>query len=71
MCLAADWDPATQEFVLNTPNDKAAKNWISQGFVADLGVVIADLRINGKSHGPHPFFLHMRDDEQNLNPGIR
>jgi acyl-CoA oxidase len=66
-----DWDPATQEFVLHTPNDKAAKNWISQGFVADLGVVIADLRINGKSHGPHPFFLHMRDEQQNLLPGIR
>ena len=31
------WDPDAQEFVLNTPSDKAAKNWISQGFVAECG----------------------------------
>ncbi len=26
----AEWVPAAQEFVLHTPSDKAAKNWISQ-----------------------------------------
>jgi acyl-CoA oxidase len=26
----ADWDPALQRFILHTPSDKAAKNWISQ-----------------------------------------
>ena len=26
----ADWDPALQKFILHTPSDKAAKNWISQ-----------------------------------------
>ena len=59
----ADWDSATQEFVLHTPSDKAAKNWISQGYTAELGVVIADLRVDGVSHGPHPFFLQLRDGE--------
>ena len=34
-------------------------------------MVIADLRIKGKSYGPHPFFINMRDDDQNLLPGIR
>jgi hypothetical protein len=24
-------------------------------------VVIADLRVNGVSHGPHPFFLKLRE----------
>ena len=68
----ADWDPATQQFVLHTPSDKAAKNWISQGFVAECGVVIADLRVNGKSHGPHPFFIDLRDEATGeLMPGIR
>jgi len=67
----ADFDPATQEFVLNTPSDKAAKNWISQGFVAEMGVVIADLRISGKSYGPHPFLMQMRDDKGELLAGIR
>jgi acyl-CoA oxidase len=65
------WDPDTQEFVLHTPSDKAAKNWISQGFVAECGVVIADLQIDGKSYGPHPFYLDLREEDMSLKTGIR
>lgn len=68
----ATWNEEDQTFILDTPSDKAAKNWISQGFVAELGVVIADLRVGGKSFGPHPFHLRLRDDVSgNLLPGIR
>jgi len=67
----ADWCPEAQQFVLHTPNDSAAKNWISQGLTAELGVVIADLRIGGKSHGPHPFLMRLRDDSGELCSGIR
>ena len=56
-----EWDPTLQEFVLHTPSDKAAKNWISQGYTAERGVVIADLRVGGKSYGPHAFLMEMRD----------
>ena len=66
-----DWDSNNQEFVLNTPSDKAAKNWISQGFVADCGVIIANLRIDGESYGPHAFYMDLRDGNKNLLPGIR
>merc|ERR1719341_322394 len=38
----------------------AHKNWISQGLCADVGVVVADLRVAGKSHGPHAFFMEVR-----------
>jgi acyl-CoA oxidase len=31
----AAFDPSSGEFVLNTPDEGAKKNWISQGFVAD------------------------------------
>lgn len=55
-----EWDAATQEFVLHTPSDKAAKNWISQGYTAERGVVIADLVIGGESHGPHASLLSLR-----------
>jgi acyl-CoA oxidase len=67
----ATWCPEKEEFLLHTPSDKAAKNWISQGYTAELGVVIADLIVDGKSHGPHPFFMHMRDEGGALMPGIR
>ena len=39
----ATFDPSTDTFVLNTPSEGARKNWISQGFVADKAVVLADL----------------------------
>ena len=67
-----DWCQSTESFTLHTPSDSAAKNWISQGFVAERGVVIADLRIDGKSHGPHAFLMTLRDGEGGqLLPGIR
>ena len=31
----ASYDAKAQEFVLHTPSEGAAKNWISQGFTAD------------------------------------
>lgn len=68
----ADWDPQTGDFVLHTPSDAAAKNWISQGFTAELGVVIADLRVKGQSYGPHAFLMDLREGEGGeLLPGIR
>jgi acyl-CoA oxidase len=67
----AVWNSDTQDFTLHTPSDKAAKNWISQGYTAELGVVIADLQVHGKSHGPHVFFMQLRNEGGALCPGIR
>ena len=67
----ADFDPATEQFTLHTPSDSAAKNWISQGYTAELGVVIADLRVKGTSYGPHAFLMQLRDEGGALLPGIR
>jgi len=58
----ATWDEAKQCFLLNTPHEGARKNWISQGFVADKTVVVADLIIGGKSKGPHGFVMDFRRD---------
>ena len=41
------------------------------GYTAELGVVVADLRVRGKSHGPHAFFMRLRDEAGALLPGIR
>ncbi|KAJ3305987.1 hypothetical protein HDU76_004919, partial [Blyttiomyces sp. JEL0837] len=49
------------EFVINTPNPGAAKNWISQGLVADEAVVVAMLTVNGKNYGAQAFLVEMRD----------
>lgn len=62
----ADWDDSAQEFVLTSATEGSHKNWISQGLVADLAVVVADLRVAGKSHGAHAFFVEMRRDGEIL-----
>lgn len=56
----ASYDAAAQEFVLHTPNEGAAKNWISQGFTADKAVVLAALTVAGKNVGPHAFLMDLR-----------
>eukprot|EP00928_Gymnodinium_smaydae_P090418 TRINITY_DN74215_c0_g1_i1.p1 TRINITY_DN74215_c0_g1~~TRINITY_DN74215_c0_g1_i1.p1 ORF type:complete len:488 (-),score=69.28 TRINITY_DN74215_c0_g1_i1:178-1611(-) len=70
----AEYDNAKGEFILTTPNDGAKKNWISQGFCADKGVVVANLRIDGTSRGPHAFLMDFRvtrNGKKELVPGIR
>lgn len=65
----ATWDNNKKCFILNTPHEGARKNWISQGFVADKTVVLADLIVGGQSMGPHAFIMDFRVDGE-LVPGI-
>jgi len=58
----ATWDDETKEFVLESADVGAHKNWISQGYVADVACVVADLRVAGKSHGPHAFLVPFREN---------
>jgi len=70
----AEYDAATREFILTSPNEGAYKNWISQGFCADKSVVVADLRVGGKSFGPHAFLIDFRveqDGQRVVVPGVR
>jgi acyl-CoA oxidase len=57
-------------FVINTPTANASKNWISQGLVADEGVVVASLTVNGVDYGPQAFLVDFRDENGKLAPGI-
>jgi len=65
----AEWVPDKEVFVINCPNQDAHKNWISQGLTADMCVVVANLIMNGKSHGAHAFLTEMRRDGK-LVPGV-
>lgn len=65
----AEWNNVERNFTINTPNKYFAKNWISQGLVADKTVIIANLIVNQISHGPHAFLIDMRING-NLVPGI-
>jgi len=74
----ATWDNEKKVFILQTPNESASKNWISQGLAAEFAVVVASLvtkhpKKEGekKNFGPHAFVIRMRDDQGNLLPGIK
>ncbi|KFX87306.1 hypothetical protein V490_08366 [Pseudogymnoascus sp. VKM F-3557] len=58
----ATWDPTDKTFVIHSPHLTASKWWIgSLGRTANYAVVMAQLILNGKSYGPHPFVVPVRD----------
>ncbi|KAF2872387.1 acyl-CoA dehydrogenase/oxidase C-terminal [Massariosphaeria phaeospora] len=58
----ATWNPQDKTFTIHSPHLTASKWWIgSLGRTANYACVMAQLIINGKSHGPHPFVVQVRD----------
>ena len=58
----AVWNPEDKNFTIHSPHLTASKWWIgSLGKAANHAVVVAQLIINGKSYGPHPFVVQIRD----------
>lgn len=60
----ATWNGDDKTFTIHTPYLTAGKWWIgSLGRTANHAVVMAQLIINGKKYGPHPFVVQIRDLE--------
>jgi acyl-CoA oxidase len=72
IATTATFDPATQEFVVNTPFRAAWKDYIGNAAIDGLGaVVFAQLMTNGVNHGVHAFYVDLRDPEtKEFLPGI-
>src|SRR3954467_6660816 len=68
----ATYDPDTEEFVVDTPDDDARKDYIG-GAARDgrLAAVFAQLVVGGEPRGVHALLVPIRDDEGNLLPGVR
>ena len=67
----ARYDEERDDFVLDTPSPKAHKNWISQGYTAEHGVVVARLLMGDEDLGPHAFLMRLRDEETGAPaPGV-
>ena len=67
----ATFDPATDEFVINSPTPTSRKDYIG-GAASHAGVaaVFAQLITGGESHGVHCFVVPLRDQKGNDLPGI-
>lgn len=67
----ATWVEEKQQFLIETVDEGAKKNWISQGLTASHAVCMANLCVNGKFFGPHGFLIELRDSASgDLLPGV-
>ncbi|EHB53773.1 Acyl-CoA oxidase [Mycolicibacterium rhodesiae JS60] len=67
----ATYDPATQEFVINSPTPTSRKDYIGGAAeTARVSAVFAQLITEGESHGVHCFVVPLRDADGNDLPGI-
>jgi acyl-CoA oxidase len=68
----AIYDPDTDEFVVNTPDDASRKDYIGNAAMhGRLAAVFAQLIVGGEGHGVHCLVVPLRDEQCNTLPGIR
>jgi acyl-CoA oxidase len=68
----ARYDPAAREFIIDTPNESARKEWIGNAAChGRLAVVFAQLSIGGEPHGVHAFLVPIRTQAGGVWPGVR
>ncbi|KAJ3366785.1 hypothetical protein GGF32_003429 [Allomyces javanicus] len=71
METTATWDPATKEFIINTPTVLAQKYWITNGALhSKFTVVFAQTYVNGRHEGINVFLVRMRNDDLSICPGV-
>ncbi|XP_074543344.1 peroxisomal acyl-coenzyme A oxidase 1 isoform X1 [Halichoeres trimaculatus] len=68
----ATYDPATQEFVLNSPTISSIKWWPGGlGKTSNHAIVLAQLYTQGNCHGLHAFIVPLRDMKTHIPlPGV-
>jgi acyl-CoA oxidase len=72
LATTASYDEVAQQFVINTPDDSARKDYIGNAARdGRLAVVFAQLITRGESHGVHALLVPIRDENGQPSPGVR
>ncbi|XP_056147795.1 acyl-coenzyme A oxidase-like protein isoform X2 [Lampris incognitus] len=66
----AQYDPSTEEFIINTPCVDAQKMYIGNCMKGNHASVFAQLTVNGETQGPHCFIVPIRDRHGVMHPGV-
>lgn len=66
----ATYDPDSQEFIINTPDRAAGKEYIGNALHGHIASVFCQLIVDGENHGVHAVVVPMKDENGNLLPGI-
>ncbi|MDH3205650.1 MAG: acyl-CoA dehydrogenase family protein [Gemmatimonadota bacterium] len=68
----ATYDPDSDELVVHTPHEGAAKQWIGNAALhGRLATVFARVIVADEDHGVHAVLVPLRDEQMNVRPGIR
>ena len=68
----ATYDPATDEFVIETPDEDSHKEYIGNAAChGRLAAVFAQLIVGDESHGVHCLIVELRDERGHVREGIR
>ncbi|MFC7465937.1 acyl-CoA dehydrogenase [Brachybacterium sp. GCM10030252] len=71
LATTATYDPATEEWVINTPFRAAWKDFLGNAAIhARAATVFARLITRGVDHGVHCFYVPVRDEHGRLLPGV-
>lgn len=68
----ATYDPERQQFVINTPDDEARKDYIGNAARdGQIAAVFAQLMTNGNGQGVHVLLVPIRNQRGQTCPGVR
>jgi acyl-CoA oxidase len=69
--VTATYDPATEEFVIDSPTPNSRKDYIGNAAKhATMAAVFAQLITQGENHGVHCFLVPIRDKKGRDLPGV-
>lgn len=65
------YDPKDKAFVVHSPKEKSGKEYIGNALHGTMATVFGQLIVQGESHGIHAVLVPLRNENGQLQPGIR